>query len=56
MGTKRVLIFGTDHSDFEEYRMVQMRSFQGSPVLCFFNKRLFEATVRANDMVGDLGF
>jgi hypothetical protein len=32
-----------------------MGSFDGSPVLGFFNERLFEATVRANDMVGDAG-
>jgi len=33
-----------------------MGSFQGSPVLCFFNERLFEATVRTNDMLADSGF
>ncbi len=56
MGTKRILTFGTDHSDFEEQRMLQMGSFKGSPVLCFFNERLFKSTVRANHMVGDAGF
>ncbi len=56
MGTMGVLAFGTDHSDFKEQRMLQMGGFEGSPVLVFFNERLFEATVRANDMVGDAGF
>ncbi len=53
----RVSAFGTDHSDFEEQRMLQMGGFDGSPVLGFFNEGLFEATVvRANDMVGMRGF
>jgi hypothetical protein len=51
-----VLAFGTDHSDFEKQRMLQMGSFEGSPVLCFFNERLFKSTVRANDVIWDAGF